>query len=432
MWTVSLLAMLTSRLGVFVRRVSGPQFRAILENLCVSVLSAEDEQRDIASLALRTAMAQVAADDALAEETARTVVPALAAQVRSLAASVAQQNDALDILADALEYFAATVTTDAELHTVVLEALLAALESRHSSVSRRAVNVLALFATECQPDAYETILGRGLAPLQAGAPWQRSRTAVQLCGLLARDTPRRLRSEAPRLVDAMLHIAQAAQAAQGEEADNVLESALQSIGLVLAHCVPASGMNVGGALECALALLQYDPNYAGYEEDDMDEEEDEEEDEEDEDEDRQEAPKRRTSRAAPRAKRARTDEPAEEPEAAATTAAVREQEEELDPATRKVREWRHKLQRAFLSKAGVIVAEDMDAQDATFKTVEAYQDMTVDQLKATKIGKVMKRIYQLPDIPRDDEFHFRDRAGELMKRWSALIGSHAPSEDNDA
>ena len=156
------------------------------------------------------------------------------------------------------------------------------------------------------------------------------------------------------------------------------------------------------------------------------------EDEEDEDEDHQEAPKRRTSRAAPRAKRARTDEPAEEPEAAATTTAVREQEEELDPATRKVREWRHKLQRAFLSKAGVIVAEDMDAQDATFKTVEAYQDMTVDQLKATKIGKVMKRIYQLPDIPRDDEFHFRDRAGELMKRWSALIGSHAPSEDNDA
>ena len=157
-----------------------------------------------------------------------------------------------------------------------------------------------------------------------------------------------------------------------------------------------------------------------------------EEEEEDENEDRQEAPKRRTSRAAPRAKRARTEEPAEEPEAAATTAAVREQEEELDPATRKVREWRHKLQRAFLSKAGVIVAEDMDAQDATFKTVEAYQDMTVDQLKATKIGKVMKRIYQLPEIPRDDEFHFRERAGELMKRWSALIGSHAPSEDNDA
>ena len=196
--------------------------------------------------------------------------------------------------------------------------------------------------------------------------------------------------------------------------------------------------NKSGALREAYELAK-DPHAWNEKQNDIVKEHDawveehgEEEDEEDEDEDRQEAPKRRTSRAAPRAKRARTEEPAEEPEAAATTAAVREQEEELDPATRKVREWRHKLQRAFLSKAGVIVAEDMDAQDATFKTVEAYQDMTVDQLKATKIGKVMKRIYQLPEIPRDDEFHFRERAGELMKRWSALIGSHAPSEDNDA
>ena len=102
--------------------------------------------------------------------------------------------------------------------------------------------------------------------------------------------------------------------------------------------------------------------------------------------------------------------------------------EELDPATRKVREWRHRLQRAFLSKGGVIVARDMDAQDATFKTVEAYTDMTVDQLKSTKIGKVMKRIQQLADIPRDDEFHFRERAGELMKKWSALLDTQTEED----
>ena len=102
--------------------------------------------------------------------------------------------------------------------------------------------------------------------------------------------------------------------------------------------------------------------------------------------------------------------------------------EELDPATRKVREWRHRLQRAFLNKGGVIVARDMDAQDATFKTVEAYTDMTVDQLKSTKIGKVMKRIQQLADIPRDDEFHFRERAGELMKKWSALLDTQTEED----
>ena len=71
----------------------------------------------------------------------------------------------------------------------------------------------------------------------------------------------------------------------------------------------------------------------------------------------------------------------------------------------------------FLSKTGTISAADMDAQDTTFKTVEAYQDMTVEQLRGSKIGKVMKRIHHLPEIPRDDEFHFRERAGKLMKEW---------------
>ena len=105
-----------------------------------------------------------------------------------------------------------------------------------------------------------------------------------------------------------------------------------------------------------------------------------------------------------------------------------EAEEELDPQTRKVREWRHKLQRAFLAKDGVIRAEDMDAQDATLKIVEAYDDITPEQLKITKIGKVIKRIHQLPEIPRDDEFHFRERAGALMTKWSAVLGAPAPSD----
>lgn len=158
------------------------------------------------------------------------------------------------------------------------------------------------------------------------------------------------------------------------------------------------------------------------------EEDDEEDDEadDDEEEERSRAPRKRASKqAASRVKRTRTESAAEpEPETEAPAEPQQDNEhteEELDPATRKVREWRHKLQRAFLSKGGVIVASEMDAQDATFKMVEAYEDMTVDQLRLTKIGKVMKRIHQLPEVPRDDEFHFRERAGELVKRWTALL-----------
>lgn len=141
-------------------------------------------------------------------------------------------------------------------------------------------------------------------------------------------------------------------------------------------------------------------------------------------EEEEEAPprKRRSAQAArkpPAAKKAKAEPKAEEPEAQKPD----EQEEELDPATKRVREWRHKLQRAFLNKEGVIAAGDMDTQHATFQTVEAYNEMTPEQLKVTKIGKVMKRIHQLPEIPRDDEFHFRQRAGELMSRWGAILGA---------
>lgn len=137
------------------------------------------------------------------------------------------------------------------------------------------------------------------------------------------------------------------------------------------------------------------------------------------------APKKR-KRAAPAAARKKRKDSPEPP--AAKEEPKEEVEEELDPQTKKVREWRHKLQRAFLAKDGVIRAEDMDAQDATLKIVEAYDDITPEQLKITKIGKVIKRIHQLPEIPRDDEFHFRERAGALMTKWSAVLGAPAPSD----
>lgn len=96
-------------------------------------------------------------------------------------------------------------------------------------------------------------------------------------------------------------------------------------------------------------------------------------------------------------------------------------EEHLDPETKKVKEWRHKVQKVFLGKDGTINPEEMPAADSTFKTVEEYDGMTTEHLRTTKIGKVMKRVMQLSEIPRDDEFHFRDRAEKLCAKWGAIM-----------
>ncbi|KAN0064517.1 hypothetical protein ACQY0O_002145 [Thecaphora frezii] len=96
------------------------------------------------------------------------------------------------------------------------------------------------------------------------------------------------------------------------------------------------------------------------------------------------------------------------------------EEEVTDPATKMVKEWRHKLQRAFLTHKDGLHPDDMPANDETFKLVEAYNDMTVDQLRHSKINKVMKKIFQLEDIPRNDEFHFRERAEALFIKWQSV------------
>ncbi|QRW08642.1 PWWP domain protein [Ceratobasidium sp. AG-Ba] len=109
-----------------------------------------------------------------------------------------------------------------------------------------------------------------------------------------------------------------------------------------------------------------------------------------------------------------------------------------DPEAAKVKEWRHKLQRAFLTKTAP-APEEMAGLDAVFTTVEQYDKMTVEYLSYSKIGKVMRKIIQLPNIPSDEQYHFRQRASSLVTKWQQLIttsegdnGSKAPTSSKAA
>ncbi|OCF61281.1 hypothetical protein L486_00928 [Kwoniella mangroviensis CBS 10435] len=93
-----------------------------------------------------------------------------------------------------------------------------------------------------------------------------------------------------------------------------------------------------------------------------------------------------------------------------------------NPECVKVKDWRHKLQRAFLSKS-LPSAEEMPSYDDLFKTIESYDSMTIDALQYSKIGKVMKKIMTLNEIPRNEEFKITDRASKLMHQWTDFIAS---------
>ncbi|KNZ76223.1 Putative oxidoreductase GLYR1 like protein [Termitomyces sp. J132] len=96
-----------------------------------------------------------------------------------------------------------------------------------------------------------------------------------------------------------------------------------------------------------------------------------------------------------------------------------------DPEAIKVRDWRHKLQKAFLSAKSTPDDSDMPTLDTLFTTVESYTTMTVAHLQFSKIGKVMRHITLLEDrrVPRDGEFRFRARAQALVERWQSVLGA---------
>ncbi|KAJ7940016.1 hypothetical protein B0H13DRAFT_2260980 [Mycena leptocephala] len=101
---------------------------------------------------------------------------------------------------------------------------------------------------------------------------------------------------------------------------------------------------------------------------------------------------------------------------------------ESDPQALKVREWRHKLQKTFLSNNKALPKEDeMPTVDALFTTVEGYQNMNIGYLTFSKIGKVMHHIHLLDaaKVARDDEFHFRDRAKALVDKWHEILNSNS-------
>ncbi|UZJ53786.1 hypothetical protein CBS101457_003106 [Exobasidium rhododendri] len=108
------------------------------------------------------------------------------------------------------------------------------------------------------------------------------------------------------------------------------------------------------------------------------------------------------------------------------------EEAELDPETKKVRGWRHSLQRGFLGKEGSINPNGLDELDKTMKQVEGYEGITADVLRVTKIGKVMRRVVQLPSIPRDEEFKFKERAETLCEKWAAVFSAAKGATSEEA
>lgn len=68
-----------------------------------------------------------------------------------------------------------------------------------------------------------------------------------------------------------------------------------------------------------------------------------------------------------------------------------------------------------------------------FSKLEAHSDLEVSIIRATKINKVLKMIVKLNTIPKDEEYHFRRRAIDILAKWKNLLESDttpAPAKES--
>ncbi|OWT37443.1 hypothetical protein C362_04457 [Cryptococcus neoformans Bt1] len=91
-----------------------------------------------------------------------------------------------------------------------------------------------------------------------------------------------------------------------------------------------------------------------------------------------------------------------------------------NPECVKVKDWRHKLQKAFLGES-MPAESEMPHWNEVFESIESYDSMTIEALQYSKIGKVMKKIMGLTTIPLNDKYEFTKRAGKLMHQWQEFI-----------
>lgn len=114
-----------------------------------------------------------------------------------------------------------------------------------------------------------------------------------------------------------------------------------------------------------------------------------------------------------------------------TGAETKEPEKQADPQEEKAKRQkevlfvRHKLQKGFISRDSPPEEKEMDAMAGLFTRLEAYPDLEVSIIRATRINKVLKMIVKLPFIPRDEEFHFRRRSLNILSKWKSILDADA-------
>jgi hypothetical protein len=88
---------------------------------------------------------------------------------------------------------------------------------------------------------------------------------------------------------------------------------------------------------------------------------------------------------------------------------------------------RYKLQTGLLPTVGQPKADEMKVMSAYLRKLEHIGDPPRSILRATRTTKLLKKITNLDEIPRDSKFSFKERAVVLLEKWRTNVEKEDPT-----
>ncbi|MCO5584991.1 hypothetical protein L7F22_038923 [Adiantum nelumboides] len=246
-------------LGTLVQTSSDEEIRLIIDSLVEYISSKEDELRDIASLGLKTVMSQIPVEGDQAIMAADKLVPRLLSQISDPSASQELLIDSLDVLADYFSRFPHAISNDAPLQRNAIKVILGALSNNRATVRKRAIQAISALAPFAISEVF-TKLSESIALALSSNKEESIKINVQLLGLLAKTSSRRLGRRLPEFMPRIMTILTSEQA---QEDDELREICLQALDNIVLNCPSEVTPFVIQIVESSVSLLKHDPNYAG-------------------------------------------------------------------------------------------------------------------------------------------------------------------------
>ncbi|CDR99831.1 hypothetical protein [Sporisorium scitamineum] len=216
-------------LAILVPRLREENTRQVIDTLIEYISSNNDELRDIAALALKTVTAQMPTRSSYANTALNKLAPRLLNHVADASASQELLIDSLDILAELVNKFAASVTAAVPLQNALLKSVVPAMRHSRPAVRKRSLTVLGALGSCATSDVFTQLSIQLSSDLAPKSSVDTRKTAVQLIGIFARTCPRRLGRRLPEFMPAVIQTAK-------HDDDELRESCLQSIELILLRC----------------------------------------------------------------------------------------------------------------------------------------------------------------------------------------------------